>query len=80
MEQEIENKLKEVYNSNIKIRCNYIDFRKYEIILTIEVYRQEFYKTDFVYTYDVSKAFNYNISEIERQIDKKIINYYKEMI
>ena len=74
MEDEIEDKLQEVY-TNIKIEVKFIDFRKYKIICKLPTTDKTL---DFEYTYNVNFTKDYNISIICYNIDKKIIEYYKK--
>ena len=72
MEQEILEELEKIYK-NFKIEVEFIDFRKYKIILEIDTK-----KCEFEYVYNVNFTKNYNISIICYNIDKKIIEYYKK--
>ena len=74
MEQEILEELEKIYK-NFKINVEFVEFRKYKIILEIETNRCE-----FVYTYNVNFTKDYNISIICYNIDKKIIEYYKREV
>lgn len=77
MEQEIEEKLKEIYK-NIKIQINFIEFRKYEIITRIEHLGTEF-ESKIIYKLDTSLTLDANISRIVNIIDNKIIiPFYKK--
>lgn len=72
MEQEILEELEKIYQ-NIKIEVEFVEFRKYKIILEIDTNRCE-----FIYTYNVNFTKDYNISIICYNIDKQIIKYYKK--
>ena len=74
MEQEILEELEKIYK-NFKIEVEFVEFRKYKIILEIDTNRCE-----FVYTYNVNFTKDYNISIICYNIDKKIIEYYKREV
>lgn len=77
MEQEIEEKLKEIYK-NIKIQINFIEFRKYEIITRIKHLGTEF-ESKIIYKLDTSLTLDANISRIVNIIDYKIIiPFYKK--
>lgn len=72
MDQEILEELEKIYK-NFNIKVEFIDFRKYKIILEIDTNRCE-----FVYTYNVNFTKDYNISIICYNIDKQIIKYFKK--
>ena len=72
MEQEILEELEKIYK-NIKIKVEFIDFRKYKIILEFTIN-----KCEFIYTYNVNFTKDYNISIICYNIDKQIIKYFKK--
>lgn len=72
MEQEILEELEKIYR-NIKIEVEFVEFRKYKIILEIDTNRCE-----FLYTYNVNFTKDYNISIICYNINKQIIKYYKK--
>lgn len=72
MEQEILEELEKIYR-NIKIEVEFIDFRKYKIILKFNIN-----KCEFIYTYNVNFTKDYNISIICYNIDKQIIKYFKK--
>lgn len=71
MEQEIEEKLENIYK-NLKIEVNFKDFRKYEINVTINNEDINY----FDYIYDVTLTLDANISIIRKIIDNKIILPY----
>ena len=72
MEQEILEELEKIYK-NFKIEVEFIDFRKYKIIIEIDTN-----KCEFEYVYNVNFTKDYNISIICYNIDKQIIKYYKK--
>ena len=72
MEQEILEELNKIYK-NFKIEVEFVDFRKYKIILEIENNTCE-----FEYIWNVNFTKEYNISIICYNIDKQIIRYYKK--
>lgn len=72
MEQEILEELEKIYR-NIKIEVEFVDFRKYKIILGFNIN-----KCEFEYTYNVNFTKDYNISIICYNIDKQIIKYFKK--
>ena len=72
MDLEILDELEKIYR-NFKIDVEFIDFRKYKIILEIEEKICE-----FEYIWNVNFTKDYNISIICYNIDKQIIKYYKK--
>lgn len=74
MEEEIEDRLQEIY-TNIKIEVKFVDFRQYKIICKLSKTEEIF---DFEYTYNVNFTKDYNISIICYMIDKKILQYFKK--
>lgn len=74
MEEEIEDRLQEIY-TNIKIEVEFVDFRQYKIICKLPKTEEIF---DFIYTYNVNFTKDYNISIICYMIDKKILQYFKK--
>lgn len=72
MENEIQEKLEEIYNKNkILIIVTYKDIRQYQIELQIENFKQK-----FEIIYDCKLTFDTNISIITHIIDKFIISNY----
>ena len=71
MELEIEDKLQEYYQNCI-IEVEFIDFRKYKIIVKIETKNETFIKP-IEYLYDSKLTFKANIDTIIDIINKKII-------
>lgn len=76
MEQEILEELEKIYR-NIKIEVEFVEFRKYKIILKISTINKES-ETSFEYVYNVNFTKDYNISIICYNIDKKILQYFKK--
>ena len=74
MEEQIKEELEKIYK-DCKIFVDFIDFRKYKIILEIGTK-----KCEFEYVYNVNFTKDYNISIISYNIDKRIINLYKKEI
>jgi hypothetical protein len=72
MEEQIKEELEKIYK-NFKIKVEFVDFRKYKIILEIDTK-----KCEFEYTYNVNFTKDYNISIICYNIDKKILQYFKK--
>lgn len=72
MEEEIEEKLEQIYNVDIKVK--FIDFSIYELFCYVN--------TNMYFTvrfkYDNKCTFDKNIQEISEKIDKKIIKFYKK--
>lgn len=71
MELEIEDKLQEYYQNCI-IEVEFIDFRKYKIIVKIETKNETFIKS-IEYLYDSKLTFKVNIDTIIDIINKKMI-------
>ena len=71
MELEIEDKLQEYYQNCI-IEVEFLDFRKYKIMVKIETKNEIFAKT-LEYLYDSKLTFKANIDTIIDMINKKII-------
>ena len=71
MELEIEDKLQEYYKNCI-IEVEFVDFRKYKIIVRIETKNETFMKT-IDYLWDSKLTFKTNIDTIIDIINKKII-------
>lgn len=71
MELEIEDKLQEYYKNCI-IEVEFIEFRKYKIIVKIETKNETFIKS-IEYLYDSKLTFKVNIDTIIDIINKKII-------
>lgn len=71
MELEIEDKLQEYYKNCI-IEVEFVDFRKYKIIVKIETKNEIFVKT-LEYLWDSKLTFKANVDTIIDIINKKII-------
>lgn len=72
MELEIEDKLQEYYQNCI-IEVEFIDSRKYKIIVKIETKKNETFIKPIEYLYDSKLTFKANIDTIIDIINKKII-------
>lgn len=71
MELEIQDSLRELFNSNIDIEVEYKDIRKYKIHLQIGTCEHS-----FIYGYNAHLTFDANIDIIKKEIEKCIINFY----
>lgn len=71
MEEEIQDRLKEIYTFEIEVQFK--DFRIYEIVVNIDV-RNGF---SFSYLYNAQLTFEANIKAISNRIDSQIIDYFK---
>lgn len=71
MELEIEDKLQEYYQNCI-IEVEFIDFRKYKILVKIET-KNEIFEKSIEYLWDSKLTFKVNIDTIIDIINKKII-------
>ena len=76
MEEEIEDKLQEIYK-NIKIEVKYENLRTYRIYLTYKTDIAEI-KKDIILIYDAHLTFDANINIIVSKIDRIILSYYKK--
>lgn len=74
MEEEIKEKLEEIYN--FKIEVKFIDFRQYEILGIIEQGKE----INIKILYDCRFTIEGNISVIVRKIDNEIIKLYRREI
>lgn len=72
MEDDLQEKLEEIYNLDIKV--TFQDFRVYEIVVTGQ------YKDiiKIVYQYDVRMTIDANIEEIVKKIDYEIAKIFKK--
>lgn len=72
MEDDLQEKLEEIYNLDIKVRFQ--DFRLYEIVVTGQ------YKDiiKIVYQYDVRMTIDANIEQIVKKIDYEIAKIFKK--
>lgn len=75
MEEDFEDKLKEIYQ-NIGIIVEYVSLRKYRVKLTIKGNIEV--KVEFIYVYDAHLTFDANINIIVSKIDRIILSYYKK--
>lgn len=71
MEEQIQERLKAVYKSCIKIEVEYKDIRTYEI--KINLLTNEIIESRIEYKYNVMYTLDSNIEEIKTLIDKEII-------
>ena len=75
MEEELQERLEELYKSCIKIDVEYKDIRTYEI--NINLLTNETLESRIEYKYNVMYTFDSNIEEIKSLIDKEIISSIK---
>ncbi len=71
MDEEIEEKLKEIYLFEIKVE--FVDFRQYKILINIEGFELE-----LTILYDVYSTLENNINSIVSKIDKSIPSLFKK--
>ena len=76
MEHEIEDKLEEKYK-HLKINVNYVDLRKYEINVKIEIDILE-YSEEIIYIWDAHYTKEVNINTICNIIDNFILKVYRK--
>lgn len=75
MEEQIQERLEELYKSCIKIEVEYKDIRTYEI--KINLLTNETIESRIEYKYNVMYTLDSNIEEIKSLIDKEIIKFIK---
>lgn len=75
MEEQIQERLEQVYKSCIKIEVEYKDIRTYEI--KINLLTNETLESRIIYKYNVKYTLDSNIEEIKSLIDKEIIKSIK---
>ena len=75
MEEQIQERLEELYKSCIKIEVEYKDIRTYEI--KINLLTNETLESRIIYKYKVKYTLDSNIEEIKTLIDKEIISSIK---
>ena len=75
MEEELEERLEDVYKSCIKIEVEYKDIRTYEI--RVNLLTNETIESRIEYKYNVMYTLDSNIEEIKSLIDKEIIKFIK---
>ena len=75
MEEELQERLEELYKSCIKIEVEYKDIRTYEI--RINLLTNETLESRIIYKYNVMYTLDSNIEEIKSLIDKEIIKSIK---
>ena len=80
MEEEIMDKLEQIYNNYIRIEVNNLKDNKFEIIGTIRITKGEIIRLsfNFEYTYFKDATMEVNIFYICKEIDKHIIKLFKE--
>ena len=80
MEEEIMDKLEQIYNKYIRIEVNNLKDNKFEIIGTIRITKGEIVRLSFTfeYTYFKDATIDVNIFYITKEIDKHIIKLFKE--
>ena len=74
MEDEIQDKLENLYN--LKFDVKFIEFRKYEIYVRID-YEHEF---SFMYLYNAASTLDANVTWIRERIEREIINCYRKKV
>lgn len=79
MEEEIQDKLEQIYNKYIRLEVNNLKDNKFEIIGTIRITKGEIIRLSFKfeYTYFKDAAIDVNIFYISKEIDKYIIKLFK---
>lgn len=80
MEEEIQDKLEEIYNNYIRFEVNNLKDNKFEIIGVIRINKGEIIRISFrfEYTYFKDSTLDLNIFYISKEIDKNIIKLFKE--
>lgn len=74
MEDEIQDKLEDLYN--LKIDVKFKDFRQYDIYVKIDNEKQ----FSFMYLYDAKSTFEANITWIRERIDREIVDLYRKKV
>ena len=74
MEDEIQDKLEEIYN--FKIEVKFKDFRQYDVLCKIDNEKQ------FIlpFLYDARSTFEYNITLLRGRIEHEIIDLFKRKV
>lgn len=74
MEDEIQEKLEEIYN--FKIEVKFKDFRQYDVLCKIDNEKQ------FIipFLYDARSTFEYNITLLRGRIEHEIIDLFKRKV
>lgn len=74
MEDEIQDKLEEIYN--FKIEVKFKDFRQYDVLCKIDSEKQ------FIvpFLYDARSTFEYNITLLKGRIEHEIIDLFKRKV
>lgn len=76
MELDIQEKLEEIYKY-VLCKVEFIDFRQYKITIELDYLTTKELKGELIYKYDAKSSFDYNITQIEQMIDRKIVNLLK---
>lgn len=79
MEEEIQDKLDEIYNNQIILDVETNEKNKFKIHGSIKSFNLNVIRKGFIiyYNYDKNSTINYNINQIVREIDKNIIILFK---
>lgn len=74
MEDEIQDKLEEIYNFRIEVKFK--DFRQYDVLCKIDNEKQ------FIipFLYDARSTFEYNITLLRGRIEHEIIDLFKRKV
>lgn len=74
MEDEIQDKLEEIYNFRIEVKFK--DFRQYDVLCKIDNEKQ------FIipFLYDARSTFEYNITLLKGRIEHEIIDLFKRKV
>lgn len=74
MEEEIQDKLEELYNFRIEVKFK--DFRQYDVFIKIDNEKQ------FIipFLYDARSTFEYNMTMLKGRIDSEIVDLYKRKV
>lgn len=74
MEDEIQDKLEEIYNFRIDVKFK--DFRQYDVLCKIDNEKQ------FIipFLYDARSTFEYNITLLKGRIEHEIIDLFKRKV
>lgn len=74
MEDEIQDKLEEIYNFRIEVKFK--DFRQYDVLCKIDNEKQ------FIipYLYDARSTLEYNITVLRGRIDSSIVDLFRKKV
>jgi hypothetical protein len=74
MEDEIQDKLEEIYNFRIEVKFK--DFRQYDVLCKVDNEKQ------FIipFLYDARSTFEYNITLLKGRIEHEIIDLFKRKV